>query len=645
MKTKVLAAVVVVLAAVLVLPAVWPGGGAAQQVDAGAVGGAAAVVVASAPTANVDAEALLQREAAPVAVSVAAASADEELPKVVEPWQLNVLVVDGDGEPLQGARVAVSPAPDRARATDAELATIAAPIAVLVADVRGRASTMVALPELRVVATHRDIASEPVAVAAGAVEARIVVEPKVLLRGRVVRSDGREWPGAEVKVEYPFAVYVPVPVPVHSDAEGRFEIQVTRRAWGNTLVHAESNGRRSFACQFRSSLRQLPELVLTEPGAHSIEGVVVDANGYPSVGAGVRVLRVGAGSEHGPFERTEVFPHERTDAHGKFVVLVDQCGDYQVMAAVEELCSSRIAAVSVSNERPRARVDLSLPAHATIAGVVRLADGQPCRGVEVTASPDGPEANADGGWYRFTGATAKTDHEGRFTLRVHPETTWMVEAWPVADQHEFAVQQPHIAAGRQDLAFAIDDMHPAHCTVQVQVQHESGAPAIDGFRFEVSRADPGSRRRQIIGTASASTFALPPLPIGVDYYLDVAPGLEGDSRSNPTLAPVRHGPFRTAGASMQLAVPLVRIGEVQLTVLRADRSPARGAWCRLERRPCLFAWHEFNRFVDPDGVVRETRCVPGPHRLFIFGERGVLLERDVTIVPGLNQDLTVTLPK
>jgi hypothetical protein len=325
------------------------------------------------------------------------------------------------------------------------------------------------------------------------------------------------------------------------------------------------------------------------------------------------------------------------------LVLVDQCGDYQVMASVEGLCSSRIAAVSVSNERPRARVDLSLPAHATIAGVVRLADGQPCRGVEVTASPDGPEANAEGGWYRFTGATAKTDHDGRFALRVHPETTWMVEAWPVAEQHEFAVQKPHIAAGRQDLTFAIDGMHPAQCTVQVQVQHESVAPPIDGFRFEVRRADPGSWRRQIIGTASASTFALPPLPIGVDYYLDVAPGLEDGL--NPALAPVRHGPFRTAGSSMQLTVPLVRIGEVQLTVLRADGSPARGAWCRLERRPCLFCWHEYIRFVDPDGVVRETQCVPGPHHLLVFGERGVLLERDVTIVPGLNPDLTVTLPR
>ena len=95
---------------------------------------------------------------------------------------------------------------------------------------------------------------------------------------------------------------------------------------------------------------------------------------------------------------------------------------------------------------------------------------------------------------------------------------------------------------------------------------------------------------------------------------------------------------------MQIVVPLVRLGQVKVSVLRADGAPARGTYCRVWREPHIGNWGTSSQPVDPNGVYVESWCVPGPSKVAIFDDRGMLLEREVMITPGLNPDLVVKLP-
>jgi RNA polymerase sigma factor (sigma-70 family) len=656
MKTKVLAAVGFVLAAVLVMPAVWPGGGAAQHADAGAANGPAAVVVASTPTANPDAEVLLQREAVPVAASVPATAADKNLPKAVESWQLNVLVVDGEGEPLHGAEVIVTPSPVEAPAS--QVASLPAePTATLITDAKGRAAMAVAVVEARVMASLGGVVSQPVTARQGRREWRLVVQPPVLLRGRVLRSDGLPWMGAEVcghtngVIGFLEAGSVPQPVAARCDADGRFEISLVRH--GQYVVWAEGEGRRSFDRDVTVHLPMLPELVLVEPGAHSIRGLVVDAEGKPVANADVLAWAKNhepvAGAVFRVFRGDDECPAVRADEAGRFEIHVQKFGDYCVMATAKGRCSSIVESLAVTPEWPHATLDLVLPHFATITGVVQRPDRTPCSGIKVTAQPVGDLARIPGAASlerHFGSASATTQSDGRFTLHVHPGTEWVVVVWPVKNETEFTLQRIGIVPGRQDLSFTIDPAQLTRCVVRVQLQTPFDAAALGGCQFRVVRADAAGRPRSgASGSSDGNAFELPPLPIGIDYFLEITPRpVKFDRFLHPDLAPAVHGPFRTAGESMQLVIPLPRLGQMKVTVLRADGSPARGTYGLVWREPHIGTWGTSATPVDPDGVFRESWCVPGSNKVKIFDDSGLLLELDVTIVPGLNPDLTVTLP-
>ncbi|MFN0008646.1 MAG: sigma-70 family RNA polymerase sigma factor [Planctomycetota bacterium] len=233
--------------------------------------------------------------------------------------------------------------------------------------------------------------------------------------GRVVDPAGNAVAGALVKigergggiVDLPngLRASIPDPVPVTSDADGRFtyagdlqpgvhDVTVSARGWPLWRGHVEAvEGAKGHV-----------DVVLAEPA--KIEGRVVDASGAPVAGA-----RVVAAVEHRGGWYFEPFPTPRakTDADGKFRLDWIAPGQQELNASLEgrpELGKAKLRAKCAAGQTTS--VELVLDPGLTITGRIVDREGQPVARWTVRAKPDP---------YGFAyPRQSDSDEEGRFLL-------------------------------------------------------------------------------------------------------------------------------------------------------------------------------------------------------------------------------------
>src|SRR5262249_50284124 len=125
-------------------------------------------------------------------------------------------------------------------------------------------------------------------------ETELVIEKPIEVHGLVLRADLAPAPGATV---YPVASGLSSlqrgetvePETVTTDANGRFCLELQRG--GVYHVFAELDGARTFGESVSAMCTELPELVLSFPGAYALAGRVVDAAGVSVAQARVSAWR------------------------------------------------------------------------------------------------------------------------------------------------------------------------------------------------------------------------------------------------------------------------------------------------------------------------------------------------------------------
>lgn len=665
MKTRLLALVMLSFVAVFFTLMLWRDDPVPTQGVAAAVAQPTAQPVASSieqPPAPAPAP---TREAVP-APATAPTEAEEPFdpsPVQVSPWLARFLVVDEDDNPAADATITIWAA-KRSQLSPGMREMLGkgnaysgheqTPLRELHTDAEGRTSTTLELECLTASASKGEVRSGETSLwHTNATETKFVLELPVLLRGCVVRADGAPGAGAKVIATVNGGGGLlrgrpPEPAPVIAGADGRFVIPVIRH--GGYSLRAELDGAMTFPEHRWMHTAHPPEVVLGFPGAITLNGIVVDAEGQPVRNASVSIWREFAlgDPKQDPDDYETAKATSGTD--GRFTVAVRQHRRYQLLAAADGHATSELQWTEPTAARPHAEARLELQRYATIRGVVQHADGSPFAGVKIGAQLAGPQSGAsavpslDDRYPRREGVTSGSD--GGFELQVHPGTAWLVVARPVADNPTLTHITKDVAPGRNDVVVVITAEDLAGCLVQGSVQFADGRPCVD-FEIGVVRYD---EQGKPAGTTPAkpkldgNRFELPPLSIGRTIGILVKPKEAGGSRmSIGPHAPVQLGPFVTTSAGLEVAVRIDAWGQQPVQVLAADGTPARKVRV-LAIHDAHLGFYPSPMPVDAEGRVLLKSCAPGPHTLTVSSDTEKLLEQRLTIEPGQNPELVVRLP-
>lgn len=582
-------------------------------------------------------------------------------PVHVPPWSPDLLVVDEDDEPVAGATILVFASTKVERSPDVRKryggtrhsysGHAAAPCQQTETDANGRARPVLDLESYCFAAQKEGVGRSPEAQCwhARTNELKLALVRPLTVRGRVLRADGLPtgsalvYAGTSGSLSSHFR-----PEPVVSDADGRFELVLQGR--GEWQLHGSLDGESSFPTRLKTGTSPIPEVEIVFPGAYTIAGTVVDAEGTPVRDAKVQVWREyhlhQPGQDLGDSENRQ----DSTDAAGHFQIAVERCARYQIMAAADGETPSGLQWVETTAARPHAEIRIALQRFAVIAGRVVRADGSGFAGVRVGASAEsGEEA-------RYSAVPCRDDlypapkltttaADGSFALRVTPGTTWCVQAWPVPGNGQLQVRSAGVEPGHKDLLVHVTEEDMTGCVVRGTIVSGIDGTPVERQNVQLVTYDDADHVKSVGGGGAkveGNRFVLQPLPLGRRFGLEVSQGLQG-LLSGP-LAPAFVGPFITTRKDIELVVRLEAWGELPLRVLAADGSVPRNVSVGSDSERMLGVGYPMLH-LDAEGRALLQRRNPGKHHLrIVAGGHRLLLEQDVTIQPGRNQELVLHLP-
>jgi hypothetical protein len=465
------------------------------------------------------------------------------------------------------------------------------------------------------------------------------------LRGIVLRADDTPVAGAEVKltvhgmgIRSASGGMPRRPDPVRSDTEGRFSFPIQKNL--HYAVRASHAGRVAFP-ESVDTIRHHgdQEVVVRFPGALSVRGIVLDWQGRPLPGAGVRLSEQPERAEDMPWkDRSEA------ESDGRFRIDVPRHARYWALADASGHATSRPVTTDVSASTPHAELTICLERTAAIAGVVRYESGAPAGGVTLMLQPE--SADDDSAIYRPTREDlfaridpVKADTSGAFRFEgVHPGTTWLLFCVPDAQRPTVHMRKAGVRPGTEDLVFVFDAVALRGTTLRGRVFDPAGQPT-SAFALSFVRYD-GDRVTGTQGIARAEIadgrFSIPAVSVGVKLGIVVEPH---------AAAPVLLGPLQTRAENPELTVHLRACAEVTCRVVRADGSPARRVTVSAGAREHIPGIYAATMRTDDDGIARFPKCTPGATTITAHDGIRQLASVEVELAPGANPDVVLRLPE
>lgn len=361
-------------------------------------------------------------------------------------------VIDGDGDPVAGADVALAPSaahaaePVRGRSDDAgrfELEEVGPGRFDLMVRARGFAPATV--PSIEIVRSRAapSDGGEPAAIDLGTVS----LLPGATVEGRVAEPRGRPLAGAEIRVvedgERPEGAPPRLPegrpADAVTDADGRFRLDDLAT---EQLLTLEVR----LAGYVPAALRGVrtggePVRVTLEP-AGALAGVVVDEEERPVGGARLRLTARGGESDEAP-EAPAERRYATAGRDGRFEIRGLAGGRWDLTATAEGYRDAVEEGVEVATGEVPAELRLVLERGVEVSGRVTGADGEPVAAARIVVSgaggarpasavPSRRRAATDGdGHYRLGGLDPGPT---RFTVE-HPEYRRLVREHEVAPGH------------------------------------------------------------------------------------------------------------------------------------------------------------------------------------------------------------------
>jgi hypothetical protein len=666
MNTKLLLGAAAVLVAAVAIPWSLAGERGGPGTPPTVSGSPNAVVASAAPPPNERIEQPL-----PAIASGAGEEPFDPAPVHVAPWTPDILVVDEDDLPVTEAIVTIWASTKVERSAEvrkqyggsrhayqghAENPTLRVHTDE---DGRARPAPVLDLESYAFAASKDGIGNSAEAPTwyTRKVEVKLVLARSFQVRGQVLRADGSPGVGATVTAGPSFyPTPQSSPAPVVTDAEGRFAMALQGR--GKWDFRANLDGQTSLPNKVQVLSEPVPEVVISFPGAINLTGLVVDADGKPVPQASVRAWReYRLNSKDQDPDDYETGYADADDA-GRFTIAVQRCARYELLASQKGHATSELVWTETTREKPHAEVRLVLQRFAEIRGRVLHENGTPFAGVRVVASAEAGEAAGYAAvptrrdLFEQAGLSTSAA-DGAFLLQVHPGTSWTLITRPVPDQWHIGTKMAGVAPGRRDVDLVITADDLGGCTVRGSVLSAADGTEIADCGFELVTYDKDGVRLSSAGVKAnvhGNQFTLPPLPCGRRFGLRVylnGPENRPDGSRFPSMdgpfAPREIGPFTTSRQGLELVVRLDVWGDLPVRVLASDGSVPRGvsvvAWSAMLTSISWPALH-----LDHEGRALLRGRDPGLHHLRVLVGERVIQEQDVTIAPGLNQELEVRLP-
>ena len=406
-------------------------------------------------------------------------------------------------------------------------------------------------------------------------------------------------------------------------ADGTVTFRGVGDGWTAVRASATGHGPATATVRIGKAQRQAEVTVTLARGA-AVSGVVVDERGAPIAGAKVMATDVSATWDPGGGDREPA----TTSASGEFTIPALAAGSYRLTAADETHAPASSEPITVDGERPTTGVRIVMPAGARLAGRVVDTAGKPVPYATVKVS--GTEWATD-----MVFRQAAADDRGQFAVDALPRRAVKVRAESETASSKIATVDLVAAAAKTELELVLD---------------QDGAIAgivVDGTGAPVAEA-----------SVSAQPDFLAEASRGGDFILASSSSTTTDGGGRFVLRGLEEGAYRLAasreGHSERAAFgadsTAVRTGATDVRLVLPTPGGMRGKIVTDRGEPPMLAtvlsgWE--HRAVTRDGTFTLADMTPGKYDLRITGPDFAEVGRgDVVVEEGKITDVgTITVTR
>ncbi|MEZ5963586.1 MAG: carboxypeptidase-like regulatory domain-containing protein [Planctomycetota bacterium] len=476
-------------------------------------------------------------------------------------------------------------------------------------------------------------------------DVNVELRPEALVRGRVLDGDGR--PAAHVGVRATLqgmrlsAGLPPTSYDADSDRDGRFAMRVAPEV--DLRLVAADGARRSLPVRVATTAGSETEVELHFPGAWSVSGSLVDADGHPSLGY-VRLERLAPPTAvHDDDAHDDAEPaHAEIDADGRFRLDLDGPGRF-VVQAFHDGAWTGPHPLELDETRPHADVQLRLPPTMPIAGRVRLADGTPVAGARVRLVPtEGPDSRPalPGDELVHHAPVGRTDPAGGFAFdAVGAGCTYDLVVAPDRRRVLVAVRRHGVRAGDRAVDVVVSEREARGAVLTLELA-TAGGVRIDAVDASVVTLRDDGRRHvtQLVSLPEGGRLRLPPMPLARPFAVLV----RAKAGLHAGLAPAYLDGIELQQDETR-RVLLPRAAELSVRVLGRDGRGRSGLRVQLVPTVATPLQRGAAARTDDSGCAKLAGLAPGEGTLRVGSDSRWLHEETLCLRPGDDRAVSVAL--
>jgi protocatechuate 3,4-dioxygenase beta subunit len=344
------------------------------------------------------------------------------------------------------------------------------------------------------------------------------------------------------------------PAAMSTDSEGRFHMAIDTPC--RVELKAKADGVESPGFEVWLLPGQTVSAVLRFAGSFSVSGHVLDKDGKP-----VEAATVTASGD------LRVNPQPaRSAADGSFQVDLSEAGEISLTVSKDGLIQDRPATVTLTDTAPRGIADLVLVPCSRIEGLVRWATGEPIPQCMVNAEPQLEDVGEGNDF--MASQFERADADGHFVLdMIHPDQLYVVEAFlsitATADVRD-------VKAGTKDVVLVVDRETAEGVAIELTVVDADSGAAVPHYKvrhdFWINGLHEDAKGADV--DDPSGRFVLDHCKPGSDYGFVVA--ADGYGR-------LQIGPVIPTEAGAAITARLGRTGNIRVAVVDGVGAPVPGA--------------------------------------------------------------------